>query len=169
MKGAAGALLTRGANDFDRALLLAQLLDRQGITAKLAYGTVSKDQARELLASVVRNPDAAARMLASVPHLPAPSASPTFEQKEIRLTFEHGLADRRTQLRGDNAAQLPLLKPLLADCAVSTMTANSRRVWVQAEIRANPAQRLATRRQRRKGHGRSAIFPPSNSKGCPSG
>ncbi|HEY4248235.1 MAG TPA: hypothetical protein VGM64_15405 [Lacunisphaera sp.] len=134
MKGAAGALLTRGANDFDRALLLAQLLDRQGVTVKLAYGTVSKDQAGELLDTVVRSPDAAARMLASVPHLPAPSASPTFEQKEIRLTFEHGLADRRAELHADNTAQMPLLKPLLTYCAVPAVTANSRRVWVQAEI-----------------------------------
>ena len=38
------------------------------------------------------------------------------------------------ELHADNAAQLPLLKPLLADCAVSTVIANSRRVWVQAEI-----------------------------------
>ena len=56
MKGAAGALLTRGANDFDRALLLAQLLDHQGVAAKLASGTVSKAQARELLASEVLKP-----------------------------------------------------------------------------------------------------------------
>lgn len=51
LRGARGALFSKGGNALDRALLLAELLDAMGVDATIARGSLTDEQARALLAS----------------------------------------------------------------------------------------------------------------------
>lgn len=56
LRGARGALLARGGNAADRALLLAELLRRAGYQVRFAEGTLSRNQAEVLVRSALRRP-----------------------------------------------------------------------------------------------------------------
>jgi hypothetical protein len=53
LRGAAGVLMDRQGNSLDRALLLATLLEKLGITVRLAHGELSAEQADRLLPELV--------------------------------------------------------------------------------------------------------------------
>lgn len=67
LKGAQATLVTRGGNDLDRAMLLVFLLDKQGISSKIAHGTLSSQQAATLLQQISTRRDATQLILASMP------------------------------------------------------------------------------------------------------
>ena len=134
MKGAAGALLTHGANDEDRALLLAALLSAQGIESKIAYASVAEAAANAPLDAALKQPDAVGRMLATLPAAAAPAAGEPFDSKVRRETLGHGAVDRSAEVRLAFAAQNSLLKPAAAKLGPPAFIAPHRRCWVQAAI-----------------------------------
>jgi hypothetical protein len=66
LKTPLAALVTRGGNTLDRALLLAEILRAHGIAVRIAHGRLSPERARQLLQQIATRPEGAARMLDSV-------------------------------------------------------------------------------------------------------
>ena len=114
MKGAAGALLTHGANDCDRALLLAALLAAQGVEARIAYAAVGDGVSNAVLEAARKQPDAVGRMLETLPGATPPAADGAFDSRVWRESLGHGSADRSAEIRQAFAAQYSLLKPVAA-------------------------------------------------------
>ncbi len=75
MKGARGTLVTRGGNAVDRALLLAAILKRNHVSARIAHARLSEDQGRQLLQWIQSAPAATERMLRSLQALDIPSST----------------------------------------------------------------------------------------------
>jgi len=76
LKGAQATLATRGGNDLDRALLLVQLLQNEGVgAAQIVHGQLSPPQVATLLAQIASKPDAVELIAGSLPK-PSASASP---------------------------------------------------------------------------------------------
>lgn len=134
MKGAAGALLTHGANDCDRSLLLAALLAAQGLEPKIVFGTVPGNSAGAPLAGALRHTDAVGLMLATLPQPAAPPAPLSFAQKVRRETFAHQSADRRTRMRDEARLQAELLKAVAGRISAAAPAPPARRVWVQVAV-----------------------------------
>jgi hypothetical protein len=130
MKGAAGALLTHGANDCDRALLLASLLSTQGLEVKLVRGAATPATADGSAA----NADATALLLRDLPPAGPPPPAPTLEQKSIRQIFAQRTADRAAEIRLATSAQETMLAPALPAFTRRRPHPSTARVWVQAVI-----------------------------------
>jgi hypothetical protein len=134
MKGAAGALLTHGANDYDRALLLAKLLEVQGIEAKVVRGTLSAAAAQALVDQVPSRPAAVERLLASLPATAAIAEPDAFEAKAQRQLFDQRSADRSRMIADAEAAQRPLVAAAVPASGRKPLVAPTEHVWVQATI-----------------------------------
>ncbi len=136
MKGAAGALVTRGANDFDRSLLLAQLLAAQNVEVHLVRGSLDPAAATALLTDAAKRPDAVAQIIASVPAAsPAPD-NLSGDRKILLEQFRHQIADRSGAMRLDEAAQATTLATAAAGLPFhpAASPAPTQLVWVQAVI-----------------------------------
>ena len=82
MKGPRATLVTRGGNSIDRALLLAAILEHNGVSARIARGRLSPDRARALLEQAGASRSATEHMLVSLP-VKSPAATPTAHQQDI--------------------------------------------------------------------------------------
>jgi len=96
MKGAAGTLIARGGNTLDRAILLAAILERHGITVKIARGSLPRSQAVALLQQISHSPDALEHIARSVPTVPHPERPETERQAAAALRLQ---ADERARAR----------------------------------------------------------------------
>jgi len=134
MKGAAGALLTRGANDLDRALLLAQLLQAQGLDVKLVRGKLPAFLAQSLSTQVTTRPGAAELMLAALPTDPTTPEPDTFETKAQRQLFDQHAADRRRIVADAVTAQRSIVAAAIPVGRFKSPEAPTTHVWVQATI-----------------------------------
>jgi len=134
MKGAAGALLTRGGNDWDRALLLAKLLAAQGIEARLAGSAISARDGQTLTDSAIAQPDGVTRLLASLPKSTGP-ASP--QEKLIAERLLQHTAARTAALASLETAPRVLLQPVVASLVPALLPPQTERVWVRAMINGN--------------------------------
>jgi hypothetical protein len=124
MKGAAGTLVSRGGNAIDRAILLADILARHGVTCRIAHGMLSRDRAEALLAEIEHAPDAVAQMASTLTTLPeAPAISG--EQREAAGAL---LASAR-------ASGLPRHEQAAANARMITASLRSARVAAVREAR----------------------------------
>jgi hypothetical protein len=138
MKGAAGALLTRGGNDCDRALLLAQLLAAQNVEVRIVRGSLSPAAARALLDHTLRSAGAADRLLASLPRVTVKPPE-TFAQRVQWQLFEQHIADRSRLIAADEAEQHAILSAALPSTpAPVPLEAPLTHVWVQATVGEKP-------------------------------
>ncbi len=85
MRGAQGTLLGMAGNDVDKALLLAEMLKARGLTYRFARGTLSDDEAKQLIAQV------------RAPAKGGPSASPTFSPPALPDGFDDAQATAKAQ------------------------------------------------------------------------
>ena len=137
MKGAAGALLTHGANDCDRALLLARLLAAQGLEVKLVRATLPPTAARALMDDAAARPDALACLSAALPAVPAPPSEEPVERKEFRQLFDQSVADRAGAIRLAESDAVPVLAAAMsvaATRAAAPAPPSALHVWMQAVI-----------------------------------
>ena len=137
MKGAAGALLTHGANDCDRALLLSRLLAAQGLEVKLVRATLPPSAVRALIDDAAARPDAIACLSAALPAVPAPPSDETVERKEFRQLFAQSVADRAGAIRQAESEADPVLAVAMsvaATRAAAPAPPSASHVWVQTVI-----------------------------------
>jgi hypothetical protein len=145
MKEARATLLTRGGNSLDRSLLLAAILKRNGVAAKIAHGHLAPDQAEKLLQQIAVQPTSVEQILRSLPPNPSP-ANVTDDQKKAA---ERLAARRKKAGEGLNAAlekTLPLLQSALQKAGAPNGAAfGSRQLetlqdhyWVQATVENQP-------------------------------
>ena len=110
LRAAAGTLASRSGNAIDQAVLLATMLNRTGLEARIVRAEIDEDDAMTLLESAA----------------PAPAGKPAFSEADMKAlrqeigadlpdlakTFSNGSAeDRRAQWRQDIAAQQQRLSP----------------------------------------------------------
>ncbi|HMD72410.1 MAG TPA: hypothetical protein VKG05_00975 [Steroidobacteraceae bacterium] len=108
MKRPVATLVTRGGNDLDRSLLLANLLSLQGLEVQLAHGQLSVAQAQSLLQQIAAQPDATELLRRSIP--PPPNASsplmrqigafPAAKNKRLAESVEQSYALLDSSLKG---------------------------------------------------------------------
>ena len=142
MKGAAGALLTRGGNDWDRALLLAKLLAVQGVETRFAGSAISVTDGRALAAAATAQPDAVTRLLASLPK-PTEPASP--HEQLVRERLDQHTKTRTAALASLEAAPRALLQPVVAGLSPAALPPATERVWVRATIDGHPVDLYPSR------------------------
>lgn len=116
MRGADGALLNRSGNALDRALLLAELLKRQGLATRLAFATVDEAGQDRLFD----------RVLSRRPVIDAP-ATAFIAALEARAAESYGALE--------TAAGAMLAKTLDVDMLRARARADlAAHVWMEAEI-----------------------------------
>lgn len=86
MKGASGALGTRGGNALDRALLLAALLKRQGISTTIVGGQLTEAQTKAVLDRIAAQPDAIVQLADSLPQPPAEKSPGSVEPDALNAS-----------------------------------------------------------------------------------
>ncbi|HEY4301848.1 MAG TPA: hypothetical protein VGM73_13305 [Candidatus Didemnitutus sp.] len=133
MKGATGTLLTRGGNDMDRALLLAQLLAAQGLEVHLVRATIP---AKSRADGSARRPDSVDQLLSSLPSRAAAPASTSTNESAAKESLRHAIADRAGEIRLNEDAASAALAPSLAalNLKPTPPAVASTHVWVQATI-----------------------------------
>ena len=137
MKGAAGALLTHGANDCDRALLLSRLLAAQGLEVKLVRAPLPPTAVRALINDAAARPDAIACLSAALPAVPAPPSDEPVERKEFRQLFAQSVADRAGAIRRAESEADPVLTAAMsvaATRAAAPAPPSASHVWLQAVV-----------------------------------
>jgi len=140
MKGARATLITRGGNSLDRALLLAAVLKQNGVSANIAHGKLSLEQAQSLLQQIAASPGSLEQIVHSLAGR-VPAVTPTDHQQELGKR----LADQgqRAGARVSDAVRksLPLLQSAVKVGLDLGSTAATRQLdivqdhyWVQATI-----------------------------------
>jgi hypothetical protein len=109
MKGPHATLLTRGGDSLDRSLLLAAILKRNGVPARIAHGKLTADQAQKLLEQIAAQPGSVEQILRSLPAHTVP-ANPTDDQKKIGERLEARRKEAGKALKDAVERTLPLLQ-----------------------------------------------------------
>lgn len=141
MKGARGTLLTRGGNALDRALLLAAILKRNSVSARIAHARLGEDQTRQLVQAIASAPGATTRILASVNALDIPTSNmPGQQELTDALERRAGLAARTVEqaVNGNR----PLIEASLKSAGLAGVDDGERQArqaltdhyWVQAIV-----------------------------------
>ena len=133
MKGAAGTLLTRGGNAWDRALLLQKLLAAQGVEAQLAVAIVSEQEAGRRLATVTGRPAATTQLMDALPAARTTTVVGSLRQK-MRAKLQERIERRAGELKALEAVPDEWIAPALAGLAPAVVTAPRELVWVRAMI-----------------------------------
>jgi hypothetical protein len=140
MKGAGATLLTRGGNSLDRALLLAAILKQNGVTAKIAHGKLSPEQAQNLLQQIATSPGSVEQMIRSVADH-APAATLTDHQQEFGKRLEERGQQAGSDLRDAIDKNLPAIQASVKKAVAPSGSAANRQLevladhyWVQATV-----------------------------------
>lgn len=140
MKGAVGTLVSRGGNAIDRAILLAAILARSGVTSKIAHGPLPRAQAVALLQQIASAPDAVEQIAGMVPKLPPPDltdgerqiAASLQSKADVRAHARHEGADASVRALAASLEKAGLL--LKQDREESQLKVLQDHFWVQAVI-----------------------------------
>lgn len=141
MKGAGATLLTRGGNSLDRALLLAAVLKQNGVSAKIAHGKLSPEQAQNLLQQIAASPGSVEQMIRSVA-AHTPDLKLTDNQQEFGKRLDENGQQAGNRLREAVEKNLPLIQSALAKAGGPGSAAAANRqleilqdhYWVEATV-----------------------------------
>lgn len=113
LRGARGTLLSRAGNALDQAVLLATLLDKQGIQTRIARATLSPEQAQALVN----------QMAAPRPPAPPPGDAAQIEATLTQIMQSAGAGDQEIAAQVRQALNPPPVTETAAFKAVQTDTA----------------------------------------------
>ena len=141
MKGAAGTLVSRGGNSIDRSLLLAALLARNGVTAKIAHGPMPRARAAALLQQIRSTPDAVEQIARMLPR-PLPAAKVDARQQQAMTSLQSEADARGRTHRAAAEASVGVVRaslqkaglPIGQDREDAQLTVLQDHFWVQASI-----------------------------------
>ena len=141
MKGARGTLLTRGGNALDRALLLAAILKRNGVSARIAHARLGEDQTRQLVQAIASAPGATTRILTSVNALDIPTSNRPGQQELTDALERRAGVAARTVEQAVNGSR-PLIEASLKSAGLAGVDDGERQArqaltdhyWVQAIV-----------------------------------
>ena len=133
MKGAAGTLLTRGGNSWDRALLLQKLLSAQGVEVRLVVATLSEKEAGRRFVTVSKQPSATKQVLAALPAVKPKEADDPARQR-VGAKLQQRMSRRAAELKALEAVPSEWIEPALAGLAPEPVEAPRELVWVRAMI-----------------------------------
>lgn len=141
MKGARATLITRGGNSLDRALLLASILEHNGVSAKIAHGKLSPDQAQAILQQTVAGPGSVDQIVQSLAAI-SPPADLTDHQREFGKHLDRQADRAGSALREAVEKNLPLIQsafqkaglPNEAEAASRQLEVVQDHYWVEATV-----------------------------------